>query len=79
MTQSNQQFLDTNRHHYDTFLKAQFVQHLDGATRERLLAVVREEFDPGYIGNLWCSTCVIDLLKYAYRRYDEWLLQNQNA
>ncbi|MGN6416104.1 MAG: hypothetical protein ACTHMC_01340 [Pseudobacter sp.] len=78
MNPANRQFLDDNRGHYITLVQAQYIQHLDGATRDRLLQVVQEEFDPGYNTSLWCGTCVADLLRYAYRRYDEWLTQNQS-
>lgn len=77
MRAENKQFLDDNRRHYDTLVQAQFVQHLDAATRDRLLQVVQEEFAPGYQANLWCGTCVADLLKFTYQRYDEWLQKNK--
>lgn len=73
MTPESIAFLDANRHHYDLWLRAQYVQHLDIATRQELLNVIRREFDPGYLGQLWCPTCVVDMLKLAYTQYDKWI------
>lgn len=76
MNPENKKFLDDNRHHYEGFVKAQYLSHFDNATRDRLLQVVQQEFAPGYQANLWCSSCVADLLKFAYQRYDDWLSKN---
>lgn len=73
MTPDSKAFLDLHRHHYDLLIRAQYVKHLDGATREGLLQVARKEFDPGYIADLWCSDCVANMLRYIYGQYDQWL------
>lgn len=73
MQQSSIDFLNTHRHHYEILVRAQYVKHLDSATREGLLQVIRIEFDPGYISDLWCPTCVATMLTYAYVQYDKWL------
>ena len=73
MKQSSIDFLEENRHHYDTLVKAGFVQHLDYPTRERILAIIHEEFNPGYIGQLWCQSCVADMITYCYKQYLKYL------
>jgi hypothetical protein len=71
-------FLDANRHHWNAWQSAQIFNHLDYGVRERLLNVIREEFDPGYLTNLWCSPCVVDMLKLAYTQYDKYLLSKKS-
>jgi len=73
MKQENRDFLNANRHHWDTWQRIQMVQHLDGNTRETMLRVIREEFAPGYSGSTWCQQCVIDMLTYVYTQYDKLL------
>ena len=73
MKPENKQFLDDNRHHYDIYVRAQYIQHFDSATRQRMLDVIHEEFNPGYIGTLWCQSCIADMLKYCYVQYDKWI------
>ena len=69
-------FLDTHRHHYDLLIRAQYVKHLDYATRDGLWEVIRKEFDAGYPKDLDCSECVANMLKYVYTQYDKWVEAN---
>lgn len=73
MKNENKAFLDANRHHYNLLVNAGIVKHLDGATREGLLRIIREEFAPNYIASTWCQSCVADILKFAYVQYDKWI------
>lgn len=66
-------FLDENRGHYEVLVRAGYVKHLDIATREGLLNVIRREWDPGYLSNNWCAECVANMLKFAYTQYDKWI------
>jgi len=68
-------FLEANRHHYDLLIRAQYVKHLDYATREGLLKAA-QEFSPGYNANLWCGDCVADMLRRVYEWYDEWKIKS---
>lgn len=77
MKQENVEFLDANRHHYTTLVNAGYVQHLDQATRQRMLDIIHEEFNPGYIGTLWCPPCVADMIKYVYVQYEKWIAANK--
>lgn len=73
MKPENKAFLDANRHHYDTIIKAGYVKHLNAHERERMVRVMNEEFQPGYTADLWCPPCVFDMVKLLYQRYDAWL------
>lgn len=72
MKPENQKFLDERRHHYDTFIRAGFIQHFDGATKNGILRVIHEEFNAGYPDPLSCATCVAEMLVIAYKNYDKW-------
>lgn len=73
MNAANRDFLDKNRHHYDTVIKAGYVRHLNVHEREGMQRVMREEFRPGYHTDLWCGPCVFDMVKLLYQHYDAWL------
>jgi len=73
MTPENKAFLEANRHHYDTVIKAGYVRHLNANEREGMQRIMREEFQPGYHTDLWCGPCLFDMVKLLYTRYDQWL------
>lgn len=75
MKPENLQFLNDNRHHYETLVRAGFMS-MDAGVKNDMLRVMREEFDSGYHTTLWCSTCVIEMVKLLYRRYDDYLNNN---
>lgn len=75
MNEESIKFLDANRHHYDLLVRAQYLKHLDGATRQGILNVIRTEFNPGYLADLWCATCVATMITFAYVQYDKWLAE----
>lgn len=77
MNEESIKFLDENRSHYDILVRAGYVKHLDIATREGLLNVIRREWDPGYLSNNWCSECVANMLTFAYVQYDKWIESNK--
>ncbi|OOQ57156.1 hypothetical protein [Mucilaginibacter pedocola] len=76
MNPASIQFLDEHRHIYTTLMAAGIIKHLDMATRQRMVDIIRLEFAPNYISTLWCQPCVIDLVKFAYAQYDKWLAEN---
>lgn len=78
MKQENKQFLDDNRRHYDTLMKAGFMS-MDAHIKNQMQEVMRQEFDAGYHTTLWCSTCVVDMVKMLYRRYDEYLAKEASC
>jgi hypothetical protein len=69
----NKQFLDDNRHHHTTLVKAFYLRSLSGATRETMQRVMSEEFQTGYATDLWCPPCVSDMVLALYRNYDNWI------
>lgn len=75
MTVEDKQFLEDNRHHYDTLIKAFYLRSLPGETRSRMQDIIGKYWQPGYSTDLWCGPCVVDMVKKLYRHYDEWLAQ----
>jgi hypothetical protein len=78
MSPENIKTLNAYRHHWEAWRDLQMFNQLDYSVREALLRVIREEFDPGYLTNLWCSPCVVGMLKLAYTQYDKYLESVQN-
>jgi hypothetical protein len=70
MKESNRVFLDNNRGHYITLTRAGFIQNLTNETRQQLLDLIREEFNPGYLCCLHCSADIAAMITYAYTQYD---------
>jgi hypothetical protein len=66
---TNKEFIKANEHHYTILTKAGYVQHLDSATRTRMLAIIKEEINPTYTSDLWCQTCVAEMVNYLYKNY----------
>jgi hypothetical protein len=75
MTPEDIQFLDDNRHHYDTLIKAFYLRSLSGEIRSRMQEIIGKYWQPGYNTDLWCGPCVSDMVKKLYRHYDEWIAQ----
>lgn len=44
--------------------------NLDGQEKQDILDVIRAEFNPGYTVNLWCGSCVVSMMEYAFREMD---------
>ena len=70
MQENNRAFLDSQRGHYITLTRAGFIQNLTNDIRQRLLDVIREEFNPGYLCCLHCQADVAEMVRYAYTQYD---------
>jgi hypothetical protein len=73
MKPENTAYLEVHRGIWTMYEKAQIVVHIDEATKQGLLRVIHEEFDSAYLVNLWCGACVVDMLKYVYTQYEQWL------
>lgn len=75
MTAEDKQFLDDNRHHHETLVKAFYLRSLSAETRTRMQDIIGKYFQPGYHTDLWCGHCVSDMVLKLYKHYDEWLAQ----
>ncbi len=73
MKPENKTFLDEQRHHHTTLVKAFYLRSLSGEVRSRMQQIIAEEFQPGYSADLWCPPCVVEMVKKLYKHYDEWL------
>ena len=70
MQQQSIDFLEANKHYYDILISAGYVRHFDIATRQGMLDVIHREFDAGYNVTMWCSECVLNMLKFVYQQYE---------
>jgi hypothetical protein len=75
MTPEDIQFLDDNRHHYDTLIKAFYLRSLSGEIRSRMQEIIGKYWQSGYNTDLWCGPCVSDMVLKLYRHYDEWIAE----
>ena len=73
MTPETIQFLNDNRHHHETLVKAFYLRSLSAEVRTRMQEIIRQEWEPGYSTDLWCGPCVSAMVLKLYRHYDEWL------
>lgn len=44
--------------------------HLGADEKQEILDVIRAEFSHGYTVDLWCGSCVVKMLEYAFREMD---------
>lgn len=79
MKPENKAFLEANRTHWITLRDAQYLRHLDGRTRSEMQRVMGEEFQTGYTADLWCPTCVADMVSMLYHRFEAWEKANPPA
>jgi hypothetical protein len=75
MTTDDKQFLDDNRHHYVTLIKAFYLRSLSAEVRSRMQEIIGKYWQPGYHTDLWCGPCVSDMVKKVYRYYDDWIAE----
>lgn len=78
MTPETIQFLNDNRHHYDTLVKAFYLRSLSAEVRSRMQQIIADEFQKGYSTDLWCGPCISAMVLKLYKHYDEWLKQNES-
>lgn len=76
MKPENKAFLESTYHHWVTLRDAQYLKGLNGNEREGMQRVMREEFIPGYVCDLWCPACCAEMVKQLYTRYDAWKAAN---
>lgn len=72
-------FLNNNRKHWQVWESAQIFNQLDMSVRDGMLNIYREYWDGGYLANLWCSPCVVDLMKKLYTNYDKWVAEQNKV
>jgi hypothetical protein len=75
MKPENRAILDAARHHYTTIVQAEFCRNLSGQEREDIQRVIGEEFQRGYVTDLWCTPCVFNMIILAFQYYDKFLEQ----
>jgi hypothetical protein len=53
------------------------LRHMDGHTKFKMIDVIREEFNGGYLVNPSCGECMIEMVKFAYVQYDKYLKEQE--
>jgi hypothetical protein len=79
MTPSNIATLDKHYHHWLTLRDGGYLRGLNVHERTDMHRVLQEEFWPGYVYDEWCGSCVADMVKEVYSRYDKWKAEQPKA
>jgi hypothetical protein len=69
----NQSFLDANRFYVESYSQKDPPRKMSMRDKERLLEIVREEFQSNASPDLWCGPCASAFILNAYVLYDEYL------
>jgi hypothetical protein len=78
MRQESKVILDHHRHHYTTFVNAQYMRGLNVHERNQILQVARDEFfGQNYSPDLFCGACIGEFILKVYMAYDEYILKNE--
>ena len=73
MKAANKEFLDAQRFHYTSMKASGVLRGLDHFTRQEMVRVMSEEFQPGYSNPGDCPPCVFEMVDRLYRLYDAWI------
>lgn len=79
MKPENIQFCEENYHLWLCLRDSQYLPGLNYIQREGMIRVMREEFIPNYNPDLWCTSCVVDMVKQLFTRFDAWKAANPPA
>jgi glucose-6-phosphate isomerase len=53
--------------------------NVDAAERENYQRIMREEwFGPRYSTDLWCPSCVYNMVKILQQKFEEWMKEEEN-
>jgi hypothetical protein len=74
MKAANKLFLENNRDAYDEILNAQTATKANRVKYE-FARIMREEFIGGYVITFDCGSCLFDMVKLLYQRFDQWLAE----
>ena len=70
MQDINRQRLEKYRRQYNTWVNDRVLYDLDGAAKNEIIDVIRQEWNPGYVTDLWCGNCVVKMLELAFKSMD---------
>lgn len=71
MQPENRNRLEKYREMYNAWVNDQVLYNMDGAAKNEIIDVIRKEFNPGYVTELWCGSCVAKMLVYAFEQMDK--------
>jgi hypothetical protein len=74
MKAANKLFLENNRDAYNEILNAQTATKANRVKYE-FARIMREEFIEGYVITFDCGSCLFDMVKLLYQRFDKWIAE----
>lgn len=78
MLPENEKFIQDNLHHFTVLERAFYLRGLSANVREEMQRVIGVEFQPGYHADLWCPSCVTEMVTTLYRHYYAYLKNTYN-
>lgn len=72
MKSENEQILKDNEHHWITLRDAGYLKGLNQMEKDNLLRVMKEEFEPKALVDMWCGHCVAKFVERVYVHYNRW-------
>lgn len=73
MREHNIETLERFRNHWNSYQQLQWMPYLSEQDKSDVLQVIREDIDAGYMANLWCGNCVVEMFALAFRHLDNYL------
>jgi hypothetical protein len=67
LSDEHKKFLEGKKVMYSNFQRAGVIPHLCTADAKTFLEIAKL-FDRGYIENLWCADCVMNLVDYVFKQ-----------
>lgn len=71
MREENRTTLEQYRRQYNAWVNDTVLYDLDGAAKQKIIEVIRAEWDPYYSTDVWCGHCVAKMLVYAFEQMDK--------
>lgn len=71
MTETDKQFLEDFRIHYDIMMRSQSLRNVSHTIKTTILNIIRNNWQPQYYADLGCPQCVWDMIVLCYKLYDK--------
>lgn len=75
MQPANRLTLEQYRSFYTSWVNDKVFYGLDGAAKDNIQRIIREEWEPGYICQMYCGHCVAEMLVKAFENMDREMTQ----
>lgn len=71
MQPENRTRLEKYRKMYEAWVNDQVLYNMDGAAKNEILEVIRQEWAPGYVAEMWCGSCLAKMIVFAFQNMDK--------